>query len=280
MERDNGIRTATSDDWEVIDAGSGAIRIGGVNGNATLSHDDSLLTLSLESPEGVTVYARAAAMPDPNDWVREIELLASFDVPEVGLTDIAWDGTGIWFPDGALGTFLRRLNPDMSLVVDSSLSAAHSGNAVAYTPTGFWVDDWLQQRLYKLYLGTGATMLATSFVAPEPILGLSTMPDGAVCIGAGNAIYLFNIIEGTIDTLDLHQSARGLESIDSVLFVALGPDGIARLEGPPWHAEATYAASGIEVHGLAFDGTAWWLSVTDRRGETANRILRASLPLN
>jgi hypothetical protein len=149
-ERDNGIRGIAEDDWVVVDDASGAVRINGLDVVASFSQGDSVLTFSPTGPEGIAVYERSGAMPDPQTWVSEIQLLAEFDLPEVGLTDLAWDGTGIWFPGGVLGSLLQRMNPAMDLEIDVSLTAAHSGNAVAYTSKGFWVDDGLQRRLYPL----------------------------------------------------------------------------------------------------------------------------------
>jgi hypothetical protein len=275
-ERDNGIRGIAEDDWVVVDDASGAVRINGLDVVASFSQGDSVLTFSPTGPEGIAVYERSGAMPDPQTWVSEIQLLAEFDLPEVGLTDLAWDGTGIWFPGGVLGSLLQRMNPAMDLEIDVSLTAAHSGNAVAYTSKGFWVDDGLQRRLYQLD-ETGSTRLATNLVPLEDIHGISTLPAETAWLSAGTSVYLWNTIEGGIDTVELYQSVEGLESVGPDMFVALGAAGITRLEGPPWRAEETYVLAGVDVHGLAFDGSSWWLTASDRRAEPAVRVFHAAL---
>lgn len=277
IERSNGIRRIARDEWAMIDADAGLIRVGGANRFATLSRNDSVLTLVGDDESDTQVHTRSEAMPNPETWVAEIQLLAEFDAPDAIPTDLSWDGTGLWFPGRVLNLPLQRMNPALNLQIDLSVPVSHSGNAVAYTPAGFWVDDWLERRLYQLYVETGDTRLATRFAAATEIRGLATLPDGAVCIASGSTIHILDMLTGDLDSVEIFQPVEGLESIGPAIYAALGPDGIARLEGPPWRAEATHVLPGFDVHGIAFDGADWWLYAIDKRAGSATRIVRAAL---
>ncbi|MFN0151689.1 MAG: hypothetical protein ACKVU1_13375 [bacterium] len=277
IERGIGIRTMASNEWEALDEDAGIIRIGGTGPIAMLSGNDSLLVLQRTDGGDSLVFTRTTVMPDPESWLGTIEVLAQFDAPDLVPTDFAWDGTGILFPGRVLGIPIQRMNPAMNMQIDLSIPVSHSGNAVAYTPECLWGDDWLERRLYKLDGVTGETRLATRFVGATAIRGLSITSAGAVCISSANTIHVFDASKGVIDSVDLFQPAEGLENIGDVTYAALGASGIARIEGPPWRAKATYALAGLDVHGLAFDGTYWWLSVIDRRGATTTRVVRARL---
>lgn len=277
-ERDNGFRRISRESWVVEDERTGRILIGSRGYAASFSSGDSLLTLVSDHESDTIVYRREAGMPDPDDWVLEIAVVDEFEPPDMDPTDLAWDGTGLWFPGRFTGLPLRRLNPASGLAVDRTLPVTHGGYAVAYDHGNFWVDDVLDRRLYLMDGTTGATRLATMFVSPATIRGLAVAPDGRIWIGAGYSVTRFDPQGAVgIDSLVLYDSVNGLEALGPVLYVALASGGIARCEGPPWRVTATYVLPGVSVRGLAFDGADWWLYVIDLRGNVTTRIVRAKL---
>jgi hypothetical protein len=85
------------------------------------------------------VYTRLDGMPDPATWVREIEILEEFEARGDTPADLAWDGTGLWFAGGFFSQSIRRRNPPIGLVVDSTLAVGHAGHAVDFDGMDRWL---------------------------------------------------------------------------------------------------------------------------------------------
>jgi hypothetical protein len=179
LARDIGLHEIHAFGWAVEDAERGRIRIGGTGFQATLSSGDSVLTLVSDHESDTFVYTRAAGAPDTTGWVSGIEVLEELAAPDPNPTDLAWDGTGLWYPNGVLTGPLRRMNPDRNLQVDRILPVDHQGMAVAVDGADFWIDDGQESRLYKVDGTSGATLLA-SLSFPASIRGISVGPDGRV----------------------------------------------------------------------------------------------------
>jgi len=277
IARDIGLHEIHGFAWVVEDAERGRILIGAGGFQATFGPGDSVLTLVSDHENDTFVCTRAAGAPDTAGWVSGIEVLEELEAPDPNPTDLAWDGTGLWYPNGVTAGPLRRMNPDRNLQVDRTLPVDHNGMAVAVDGADFWIDDGLESRLYKVDGATGATLLASLSFAPAEIRGISVAPDGRVWVSAGLVRAIDAAAGAATDSVDLVHSPDGLEHVGAALYAALGTPGIARVEGPPWRVTATYKLPLFSIRGLAFDGADWWLDAIDYRGNVTTRILRARL---
>jgi hypothetical protein len=276
-ERESGLRSVLVGPWSVLDGAAGRIRIDGSDYTATLALDDSLLTLVSDHEGDTYVVGRAPGMPDPSQWLYEIQLVDSFAAANQDPTDLAWNG-GLWVPGRAPGAPLVRLNPLSGLQTDSTLAVEHSGWAVASAGESFWVEDGAENRIYRVSTIDGSTQEALDYAPAAQVRGLAVRPDGKLWIGAGSRIVLVDTTSGdSVDAVEMIVGVDGLEQVGDALYVALGSLGIARIEGPPWRVAATYKLPGWSIRGLAFDGEDWWLYAVDARGNITTRFVRARL---
>lgn len=262
----------------MVEEATGRLLIDGGGYNAVLSRADSVLTLVSDHEDDTVIFTRASGMPDPNEWVREIEVLEDFPSPSDIPTDLAWDGDGIWFPSGFAQGPLRRMNPSDALAIDRTLAVEHEGNAVAFTDGDFWVDDAATGGVFRVDGATGATRATALASGLSGVRGISVTPDGFLWVGSGPELRLLDPGSSSVVEVDsLYQSIGGLENVGAALYASIGMAGIVRLEGPPWRVVATWKLPSRNVRGIAFDATDWWLYVIDLRGNVATRIVRARL---
>ena len=215
-------------------------------------------SLKLSNPEQDITLVRIKNSTVSTSWIRKVipELRYKAPVPEP--TDIAFDGSLIWYGNGYSTHYLYNLNPANgkfdSLLVDQYAWSVEADS------NDLWVSNDGSDNVTRISNTNGSVITASTAMGAW-IYGIAKDNDYLWCYSnnertlykykiADNAVLLRTKISGNWD---------GLAMANNFLYVAANGK-LHKCTSDPLSGTDSYELDGYYIFGVAYDGSSFWVS--------------------
>jgi hypothetical protein len=248
---------------------------------------DNSLTIVNSSGDSV-VFSKEVAAIDSEAWIKDISILTQGNAPWDSQVDIAYDGTHILVGNGYATNQIGFFNTT-TLTIDSEMITTESAFAVEVEKY-MGVDRYIFQsdngsRNYTAFREDTGAEEYTSIDFGSWIKGIASVDATQVWIASSNENTLYLHDYGTAwptqtieQTILLDRSLEGLDYKKGFLYECSQCLIYKCQTSPNFEVVESTSLDGYYVHGIAFDGTNFWLYASTSDG-TPNRIIKSSLTL-
>ncbi len=219
--------------------------------------------LRITSTTETLVCTKNDAAPETAQWVGAITKLDSLVAPNDQLTDIAANGTSLWYGNGYSNVRkLYRINTSTkssAMIPPTNVDFTEYAFAVEYANSYLWCGSNGGRNLYKIDPNTGA-VLTTSLDLGPWLNGIAF--DGQYLWAASSnnsAIYKYNPATNSIAGSYTDIRVEGMAFVGTTLYIC--KDGVInKCTSSPLRATNAYQIPGVYIGGIAHDGTNFWIS--------------------
>jgi hypothetical protein len=215
-------------------------------------------TLKLESPEKSIFLVKNKNSNASAAWIKNAVAVLRYKAPVAEPTDIAFDGSLIWYGNGYNSHYLYKLNPlngkSDSLLVDQYAWSVEADSA------GLWVSDDGADNVTLISKSDGSTITASAAMGAW-IYGIARDNDYLWCYSNNEGtLYKYSIKDNSV-LLSTKVSGNwdGLAMANNFLYVAANGK-LHKCSTEPLSGIDSYELKGYHIFGVAFDGSSIWVS--------------------
>ncbi len=248
--RDDGVELATKDQIVL----SFASTYGTSVYNYSISHD----TLSLSGITDIYKLVETNIAPDTSEWIKTVQATYTISAPVNNPTDIAYDGTNLWYGNSGLSSYLYKVNPNNGSK-DSILSGLQV-QGIEFDGTNLWVNNDGFNTLSYIDITTGVEISKSSIIAPW-IYSIARDDNFLWCYSNTNrTLYKYNTSLNTITTsIEISTSLRGMTFNNGFLYVTAN-GALHKCSFNPFTTELSFTLPGYTITGVTYDGASYWVS--------------------
>jgi len=243
--------------------------------NFTLT--DNLLTLS-HPEEDTLVFVQDSLSPEVGEWIILLNSLQHNSAPIQTATDIAFDGTNLWYGCAYASDNLYKLNAVNLNTVDV-LPVSTSAWGIEYALGKIWTSSNGSDNIYRIDPTTGTTEF-TSTEMGAWIPGIAFDGQYLWCASNNaNTIYKYDFSSDNIVSqyeLGNYYNMGGMTYSGGYLYACIG-GVVHKCSVNPLKAETTYALKGESIEGITSDGTNFWVVTVSVVQPTKYRIHKVDL---
>ena len=230
-------------------------------------------TLKLTSPTNSLKLVKDKSAPDTATWIKNVTSTYSIKAPINSSTDIAFDGTYLWYGNANSTDYLYKINPNTG--VKDSIATNQSAWGIEYDGTNLWVSNDGYSTIQKVNITTGS-VLTTSVSMGAWIYGIARDANYLWCYsGNENTLYKYNTsTNSVVTTIEINADIRGMAFSNGYLYVVAN-GFLHKCSLNPINTEASYALPGYSITGVTFDGTSFWVSAYETQTDSY-KILKLS----
>lgn len=243
--------------------------------NFTISENKLTLT---HPEEDTLILVKDSLAPDINEWVISLNSLQQNNAPIQTATDIAYDGTNIWYGCAYASDNLYKLNPE-NLSTVAVLPVSTSAWGIEYALGKLWTSSNGSDNIFKIDPTTGVTEF-TSTEMGAWIPGIAFDGQYLWCASDNeNTIYKYDMSTDNVVSqyeLGAYYNMGGMTYSGGYLYTCI--EGVVhKCSVNPLKAEATYALKGEVIEGITTDGTNFWVVTASIVRPTKFRIHKVDL---
>jgi hypothetical protein len=216
---------------------------------------DSLL---LSNPGQAIKLVRLKNSTVATSWVMKVVPVLSFRAPVSEPTDIAFDGSLIWYGNGYGSNYLYNLDP-LTGKADSLLVDQYAWSVEADS-SDLWVSNDGSENVYKIR-GSDGDLITASATMGAWIYGIARDKEFLWCYSNNErTLYKYSIADNLVlsDTR-ISGNWDGLAMANNFLYDAANGK-LHKCTPDPLSGAASYELEGYYIFGVAFDGTSFWVS--------------------
>ncbi len=222
------------------------------------------------------------------NWIKNISVLTDGNVPWGRDVDITFDGTYILGYEEMERNILK-IDPN-TFAVAETISTTNSAFAVeiekSSTPQRQLFQSNNGNNKFKSYIYSSNELYYTSVELGSWIRGIASVEPGYLWASSSNAEALYyyksngSLTPGEIlETIALDFQPNGIDFQDGFLYVTERNRVHKCQTSPTFRAIETYKISNNNVHGIAYDGTNFWLSTGVWSGNNyMYKLLKVDIP--
>ena len=248
---------------------------------------DNSLTIVNSSGDTV-VFSKEVAAVDSEAWITDINVLTQGNSPWDSQVDIAYDGAHILVGNGYATNQIGYFNTT-TLTLDSEMATTESAFAIEVEkyvgPDRYIFQSDNGSMNYTAYREDTGAVAYTSIDFGSWIKGIASVDATQAWIASGNENTLYLHDYGTAapaqsieQTIFVDRSLAGLDYQNGFLYVCSQGSIYKCQTSPNFEVVESFSLDGYNVHGIAFDGTNFWIYASTSDG-TPNRIIKSSLTL-
>jgi hypothetical protein len=215
-------------------------------------------TLILTKPLQTIKLVKDKSAPETSDWIKSLEALVKTKAPISDITDIAYDGTYIWYGNAYNSDYLYKINP--TNFTKDSVKITQSAWAIESDGAYLWVSSNGSSTINKLDKSTGGT-ISTSISMGSWIYGIAKNSNFLWCYSNNeDMLYKYNTNTNTVaENIEVEGNWGGLAFVNNYLYIA--SDGkINKCTTSPLTTTLSFELAGYYIYGIAHDGSNFWVS--------------------
>lgn len=215
-------------------------------------------SLKLSSPDQNIILLRDKNSTASVSWIRNAVAELRYKAPVSEPTDIAFDGSLIWYGNGYTSHYLYSLNPANGNV-DSLLVDQYAWSVEADS-NDLWVSNDGSDNVTRIRKSDGS-IITSSTAMGAWIYGIARDQDDLWCYSNNEAtLYKYSKPENAIlQSTKTSGNWEGLAMADNYLYVAANGK-LHRCTAEPLSGTASYELKGYYIFGIAWDGSSIWVS--------------------
>ncbi len=221
-------------------------------------------SLKLENPQQNIILVRDKSNTESASWIKTANQEHSFRARVSEATDIAFDGSLLWYGNGFNTNYLYSMNPvsgnSDSLFVDQYAWAVEAdGNDL-------WVGSDASDIVTRIRKTDGSSITSSTAMGAW-IYGIAKDEDYLWCYSNNEGIlYKYEIAENTVSlSTNILSNWDGLAMANNFLYVA-AHGKLHKCTTTPLSGTASFELPGYYIFGVAYDGSAFWVSAYELPG--------------
>lgn len=215
-------------------------------------------SLKLSSPQQNIALVRDKVSTASTSWIRNVVADLRYKAPVSEATDIAFDGTLIWYGNGYITHYLYSLDPANGKM--DSLSVDQYAWSVEADGSDLWVSNDGSDNVTRIS-GSDGSVITASTAMGAWIYGIAKDEDYLWCYSNNEGtLYKYKIDENSV-VLSTKVSGNwdGLAMANNFLYVAANGK-LHKCTAAPLSGTSSYNLPGYYIFGVAYDGTSFWVS--------------------
>jgi hypothetical protein len=215
-------------------------------------------SLKLSSPDQNIILLRDKNSTASVSWIRNAFAELRYKAPVPEPTDIAFDGSLIWYGNGYTSHYLYSLNPANGKT--DSLMVDQYAWSVEADSNDLWVSNDGSDNVTRISKSDGSIITASTAMGAW-IYGIAADKDYLWCYSNNEGtLYKYNIEDNSI-ALSSKVSGNwdGLAMADNYLYVAANGK-LHKCTAEPLTGIASYELKDYYIFGVAWDGSSIWVS--------------------
>ena len=215
-------------------------------------------TLKLSGPEKNINLVRDKNSTVSASWIRKAVPELKYKAPVPEPTDIAFDGSFIWYGNGYSTHYLYSLNPadgkTDSLLVDQYAWSVEADS------NDLWVSNDGSDNVTKIRNSDGSIITASTAMGAW-IYGIAKDKDFLWCYSNNErTLYKYKIADNSVLlSTKISGNWDGLAMANNYLYVAANGK-LHKCTSDPLSGAASYELEGYYIFGVAYDGSSFWVS--------------------
>ncbi len=215
-------------------------------------------TLKLESPEKNIFLVKNKDSNASDSWIKTAVADVRYKAPVPEPTDIAFDGSSIWYGNGYISHYLYSVDP-LNGKMDSLFIDQYAWSAEADS-TNLWVGNNGSDNVTLISKSDG-TEIAASTAMGAWIYGIALDNDHLWCYSNNErTLYKYLIRDNSVSlSTKVAGNWAGLATANNFLYVAANGK-LHKCSTEPLAGIDSYELKGYYIFGVAFDGSSVWVS--------------------
>jgi hypothetical protein len=215
-------------------------------------------SLKLSSPEQNMILVKDKNNTASVSWIKNAVAELRYKAPVPEATDIAFDGSLIWYGNGYISHYLYNLNP-LNGRFDSLLVEQYAWSVEADS-NDLWVSNDGSDNITRIRKSDGSTIAASTSMGAW-IYGIARDNDYLWCYSNNEGtLYKYKTEDNSVSlSTKVSGNWDGLAMADNFLYVAANGK-LHKCTTEPLTCLASYELKDYYIFGVAFDGLSIWVS--------------------
>jgi hypothetical protein len=229
-----------------------------------VKNGDSLI---LTKPGIRLALVKDKTAPDTTAWIKDLTIVTKTNAPVSTLTDIAYEGSTIWYGNGYASHYLYKIDAT-NFSVDSIPTTKYAWAVETNGPV-LWVSSDGSDKVYMINKSDGGDMFSSISMGAW-INGIAKDNNFLWCYSSNeNTLYKYNISFNTVDlTVSIDSYWNGMAMAGGSLYVASNGK-LYKLSLTPLMATESFELPGYSIAGVTYDGSSFWVSASKANNENA-----------
>jgi len=215
-------------------------------------------SLKLTNPQQQITLVRDKTTTASTSWIKNVLAELRYKAPVPEATDIAFDGSWIWYGNGYNTHYLYSLNPANGHI-DSLFIDQYAWSVEAYD-NDLWVSSNGNDNVSRINKSDGSTIVNSAAMGAW-IYGIARDEDYLWCYSNNEGtLYKYKISDNTVPlATKVSGNWDGLAMAENFLYVAANGK-LHKCTAEPLSGMDSFQLTGYYIFGVAYDGSSFWVS--------------------